>query len=146
MLTFTQLNPPNSDAKVSITLSLTAEERTRSRHKFILADGQEVFLRLSRGTVLNNGDILTDETQSIYMGIIAKSETVLTAYAEIPLLLRAAYHLGNRHVPVEITPTYLRLSPDAVLQAMLTQLGLEIQEEFVPFQPELGAYGNHSHS
>jgi len=74
MLTFTQLNPPNSDAKVSITLSLTAEERTRSRHKFILADGQEVFLRLSRGTVLNNGDILTDETQSIYMGIIAKSE------------------------------------------------------------------------
>ncbi|MBD2390747.1 MAG: urease accessory protein UreE [Anabaena sp. CoA2_C59] len=146
MLTFTQLNPPNSDAKVSITLSLTAEERTRSRHKFILADGQEVFLRLSRGTVLNNGDILTDETQSIYMGIIAKSETVLTAYAEIPLLLRAAYHLGNRHVPVEITPTYLRLSPDPVLQAMLTQLGLEIQAEFVPFQPELGAYGNHSHS
>ena len=146
MLTFTQLNPPKSDAKVSITLSLTAEERTRSRHKFILADGQEVFLRLSRGTVLNNGDILTDETQSIYMGIIAKSETVLTAYAEIPLLLRAAYHLGNRHVPVEITPTYLRLSPDPVLQAMLTQLGLEIQAEFVPFQPELGAYGNHSHS
>jgi urease accessory protein len=146
MLAFTQLNPPNSDAKVSITLSLTAEERTRSRHKFILADGQEVFLRLSRGTVLNNGDILTDETQSIYMGIIAKSETVLTAYAEIPLLLRAAYHLGNRHVPVEITPTYLRLSPDPVLQAMLTQLGLEIQAEFVPFQPELGAYGNHSHS
>ena len=146
MLTFTQLNPPNSDAKVSITLSLTAEERTRSRHKFILADGQEVFLRLSRGTVLNNGDILTDETQSIYMGIIAKSEPVLTAYAEIPLLLKAAYHLGNRHVPVEITPTYLRLSPDPVLQAMLTQLGLEIQAEFVPFQPELGAYGNHSHS
>ena len=146
MLTFTQLNPPNSDAKVSITLSLTAEERTRSRHKFILADGQEVFLRLSRGTVLNNGDILTDETQSIYMGIIAKSETVLTAYAEIPLLLRAAYHLGNRHVSVEITPTYLRLSPDTVLAAMLTQLGLEIKEEVVPFQPELGAYGNHSHS
>jgi len=146
MLTFTQLNPPNSDAKVSITLSLTAEERTRSRHKFILADGQEVFLRLSRGTVLNNGDILTDETQSIYMGIIAKSETVLTAYAEIPLLLRAAYHLGNRHVPVEITPTYLRLSPDTVLAAMLTQLGLEIKEEVVPFQPELGAYGNHSHT
>ena len=103
-------------------------------------------MRLSRGTVLNNGDILTDETQSIYMGIIAKSEPVLTAYAEIPLLLRAAYHLGNRHVPVEITPTYLRLSPDPVLQAMLTQLGLEIQAEFVPFQPELGAYGNHSHS
>ncbi|MBD1214497.1 MAG: urease accessory protein UreE [Dolichospermum sp.] len=146
MLTFTQFQPPNIPTTVNITLSLTAEERTRSRYKFILTDGQEILLRLPRGTILNDGDILVDENHSIYMKIIAKPEPVLTAYAEIPLLLRAAYHLGNRHVPVEITPTYLRLSPDAVLQAMLTQLGLEIQEEFVPFQPELGAYGNHSHS
>ncbi|MDP5018199.1 urease accessory protein UreE [Anabaena sp. UHCC 0187] len=146
MLTFSQRQPPHTDVLVTITLSLNAEERTRSRHKFTLADGKEVFLRLSRGTVLNDGDILTDETESIYMRIIAKSEPVLTAYAEISLLLRAAYHLGNRHVPVEITPTYLRLSPDAVLAAMLTQLGLEIKEEIVPFQPELGAYGNYSHA
>ena len=146
MLTFTQRQPPNADAIVNITLSLTAEERTRSRHKFILADGQEIFLRLARGTVLHDSDILTDETESIYMGIIAKPEPVLTVLAEIPLLLRAAYHLGNRHVPVEITSTYLRLSPDAVLAAMLIQLGLEIKEEILPFQPELGAYGNHSHA
>ena len=146
MLTFTQRKPPNTNAIVNITLSLTAEERTRSRHKFILADGQEVFLRLARGTVLHDSDILTDETESIYMGIIAKPEPVLTVLAEIPLLLRAAYHLGNRHVPVEITSTYLRLSPDAVLAAMLIQLGLEIKEEILPFQPELGAYGNHSHA
>ncbi|MBS9390502.1 MAG: urease accessory protein UreE [Dolichospermum sp. WA123] len=146
MLTFTQRQPPNADAIVNITLSLTAEERTRSRHKFILADGQEVFLRLARGTVLHDSDILTDETESIYMGIIAKPEPVLTVLAEIPLLLRAAYHLGNRHVPIEITSTYLRLSPDAVLAAMLIQLGLEIKEEILPFQPELGAYGNHSHA
>jgi len=146
MLTFTQRQPPNIPTTVNITLSLTAEERTRSRYKFILADGQEILLRLPRGTILNDGDILIDENHSIYMKIIAKPEPVLTAYAEIPLLLRAAYHLGNRHVPVEITSTYLRLSPDAVLAAMLIQLGLEIQEEFVPFQPELGAYGNHSHS
>jgi urease accessory protein len=146
MLTFTQRKPPNTNAIVNITLSLTAEERTRSRHKFILADGQEIFLRLARGTVLHDSDILTDETESIYMRIIAKPEPVLTVLAEIPLLLRAAYHLGNRHVPVEITSTYLRLSPDAVLAAMLIQLGLEIQEEILPFQPELGAYGNHSHS
>ncbi|MEA5528947.1 urease accessory protein UreE [Dolichospermum sp. UHCC 0684] len=146
MLTFTQRQPPNADAIVNITLSLTAEERTRSRHKFILADGQEIFLRLARGTVLHDSDILTDETESIYMGIIAKPEPVLTVLAEIPLLLRAAYHLGNRHVPVEITSTYLRLSPDAVLAAMLIQLGLEIKEEILPFQPELGAYGNHSHT
>ena len=146
MLTFTQRHPPNDDAIVTLTLPLTAEERTRSRHKFTLADGQEVFLRLVRGTVLKDGDILTDETESIYMRIIAKPEAVLTILAEIPLLLRAAYHLGNRHVPVEITSTYLRLSPDPVLAAMLTQLGLEIKEEVVPFQPELGAYGNHSHT
>ncbi|MFM9159584.1 MAG: urease accessory protein UreE, partial [Dolichospermum sp.] len=113
---------------------------------FILTDGQEIFLRLPRGTILNDGDILIDENHSIYMKIIAKPEPVLTAYAEIPLLLRAAYHLGNRHVAVEITPTYLRLSPDTVLLAMLTQLGLQIKEEIVPFKPELGAYGNHSHS
>jgi urease accessory protein len=146
MLTFTQRKPPNTNAIVNITLSLTAEERTRSRHKFILVDGQEVFLRLARGTVLHDSDILTDETESIYMRIIAKPEPVLTVLAEIPLLLRAAYHLGNRHVPVEINSTYLRLSPDAVLAAMLIQLGLEIQEEILPFQPELGAYGNHSHT
>jgi urease accessory protein len=145
MLIFTQRKPPDPDAIVTITLSLTAQERTRSRHKFILADGKEIILRLARGTVLNNGDILTNENESIDMRIIAKPEPVLTVLADIPLLLRAAYHLGNRHVPVEITPTYLRLSPDAVLQAMLTQLGLEIKEEFVPFQPELGAYGNHAH-
>ncbi|OBQ12913.1 MAG: urease accessory protein UreE [Anabaena sp. LE011-02] len=146
MLTFTQRQPPNTNAIVNITLSLTAEERTRSRHKFILADGQEIFLRLARGTVLHDSDILTDETESIYMRIIAKPEPVLTVLAEIPLLLRAAYHLGNRHVPVEITSTYLRLSPDAVLAAMLIQLGLEIKEGILPFQPELGAYGNHSHA
>jgi urease accessory protein len=146
MLTFTQRQPPNDDTIVTFTLALTAEERTRSRHKFALADGQEIFLRLARGTVLNDGDLLTDETESIYMRIIAKQEPVLTAYAEIPLLLRAAYHLGNRHVPVEINSTYLRLSPDTVLAAMLIQLGLEIKEEVVPFEPELGAYGNHSHT
>ena len=145
MLTFTQRQPPNTDTIVTLSLSLTAEERTRSRHKFTLADGQEVFLRLARGTALHNGDILTDETESIYMRIIAKPEPVLTVLAEIPLLLKATYHLGNRHVPVEITSTYLRLSPDPVLQAMLIQLGLEIKEEIVPFQPELGAYGNHAH-
>jgi urease accessory protein len=146
MLTFTQRKTPHPDPIVTLSLSLTAEERTRSRYKFILADGKEVFLRLARGTVLHDGDILTNENESIYMRIIAKPEPVLTVLAEIPLLLRAAYHLGNRHVPVELTSTYLRLSPDAVLAAMLIQLGLEIKEEILPFQPELGAYGNHSHA
>jgi urease accessory protein len=147
MLTLTQRQPPNSDIAVSFTLALTAEERTRSRHRFETDDGKVVFLRLPRGTVLRDGDILQDEN-GVCVRIVAKPEPVITVYASTPLLLmRAAYHLGNRHVPVEITPNYLRLSPDSVLSQMLLQLGMEITEEISPFQPELGAYGHHhSHS
>ncbi|WP_413173678.1 urease accessory protein UreE [Anabaena azotica] len=143
MLTLTQHKPPDADFVVNLTLELTAEERTRSRHRFSLADGNEVFLRLPRGTVLHDGDILTDENESNFLKVVAKSEPVLTAVADTNLLLRAAYHLGNRHVPVEITVNYLRLSPDPILQAMLIKLGLEVKEEILPFQPELGAYGTH---
>lgn len=144
MLTLTKFKPPDIHPVVNLTLPLTAEERTRSRYKFTLDNGQDVSLRLPRGTVLYDGDILTDENQNIFIKIVAKAEPILTAIAQTPLLLlRAAYHLGNRHVPVEITPDYLRLSPDAVLQKMLEKLGLEIKAEVVPFQPESGAYGNH---
>jgi urease accessory protein len=144
MLTCTQRQAPNPDAAVTLTLALTAEERTRSRHRFEI-DGQAVFLRLPRGTVLHDGDILEDETNSNLVRIAAKPEPVLTALAETPLLLlRAAYHLGNRHVPCEITASYLRFLPDSVLRSMLEQLGLKIKEEILPFQPETGAYG-HTH-
>ncbi|MBW4572814.1 MAG: urease accessory protein UreE [Tolypothrix carrinoi HA7290-LM1] len=145
MLTFTQRQPPNIATEVTLTLALTAEERTRSRHRFETKDGEVVFLRLPRGTVLHDGDILQDETNSNFIRIAAKPEPVLTALAETPLLLlRAAYHLGNRHVPCEITASYLRFLPDSVLRSMLEQLGLKIQEEILPFQPEMGAYG-HTH-
>jgi urease accessory protein len=143
MLTFTQCKPPNPDAAVTLTFALTAEERTRSRHRFETKDGI-VFLRLPRGTVLHDADILEDETNSNLVRIAAKPELVLTVTAQTPvLLLQAAYHLGNRHVPVEITATYLRLLPDSVLRTMLEQLGLELKEEILPFQPETGAYGHH---
>ncbi|MEH1928495.1 urease accessory protein UreE [Nostoc sp.] len=147
MLIFSQLKSPNSDAAVTFTLALTAEERTRSRHRFETADGKVIFFHLPRGTVLHDGDILQEETHSSLIRISAKPELVLTAFAQTPLLLlRAAYHLGNRHVPVEITPTYLRLSSDSVLRTMLEQLELEVKEEILPFQPELGAYGQHYHA
>jgi urease accessory protein len=72
-------------------------------------------------------------------------EPVITVKANTELeLIRAAYHLGNRHVPLEITSTYLRLSPDSVLESMLVKMGLEILEEIAPFYPEKGAYG-HDH-
>lgn len=144
MLIFTQRQPPNPDAAVSFTLPLTAEERTRGRHRWETEDGQVIFTRLPRGIILQDGDILQSETHKEKVRITAKPETVLTVLAPTPLLLmRAVYHLGNRHVPVEITSSYLRLLPDSVLRTMLEQLGLEVIEETLPFQPELGAYGHH---
>lgn len=145
MLTLTQRHPPDSEIAVNFTLPLTAEERTRSRHRLTMEHGQVVILRLSRGTVLHDGDILQDETQNIQVRITAKPEAVLTVTSTPLDLLRAAYHLGNRHVALEITPSYLRLSPDPVLRSMLEKLGLAVEAETLPFQPEIGAYGHHPH-
>ncbi|MBD2022512.1 urease accessory protein UreE [Leptolyngbya sp. FACHB-36] len=143
-VTLTQRLTAYAGGAIQQTLSLTAEERTRSRHRFDMPDGQVVFLQLPRGTVLQNGDVLqSDDGQRVQ--IISKAEPVLTVQAETPLaLLQAAYHLGNRHVPLEITSAYLRLSPDPVLRDLLQHRGLQITEEMQPFQPEMGAYG-HSH-
>ncbi|HLO47526.1 MAG TPA: urease accessory protein UreE [Kamptonema sp.] len=145
MLILTEKLPANPNATVSFTLPLTAIERTRSRHRFETDSGEELHLHLPRGTVLRDRDLLQSEDDSCLVRVAAKPEPVITAIAPNQLLLmRAAYHLGNRHVPVEIAPTYLRLSPDSVLQGMLEQMGLEVKEEIAPFQPEMGAYG-HSH-
>ncbi|MBW4651957.1 MAG: urease accessory protein UreE [Kaiparowitsia implicata GSE-PSE-MK54-09C] len=125
---------------VTLHLALTADERTRSRHCFE-SEGQAVYLQLPRGTVLQDGDVLMTETGDRTVQIVAKPEPVITVTAETPLqLLRAAYHLGNRHVPLEVTPGYLRLSPDSVLRAMLEQLGVQVSEGIAPFHPETGAY------
>ena len=145
MLVLTAKLPANPDANVSFTLPLTALERTRSRHRFEIDSGEELHLRLPRGTVLRDRDLLQSEDDSCLVRVTAKPEPVMTAIASDRLLLmRAAYHLGNRHIPVEIDPHYLRLSPDSVLQGMLEKMGLEVKAEIAPFQPEMGAYG-HSH-
>ncbi|NMG60803.1 urease accessory protein UreE [Geitlerinema sp. P-1104] len=133
------------DGEERLYLSLTAQERQRSRHRFITDSGEVVFLRLPRGTILQDGDRLLDETQQQQVEIRAKPEPVLTVTATSPLLLlRAAYHLGNRHVPLEVTAEYLRLSPDPVLADLLQHLGLTVRLQTLPFQPETGAYGHHS--
>jgi urease accessory protein len=144
MLTLTQRLNPSVDTPVSFTLALTAEERTRTRHRFETPDGQGLYLRLPRGTVLHDGDLLESETSDVVVRIVAKPEPVLTVTCQKPVdLLRASYHLGNRHVPLEVASDYLRLSPDPVLRAMLEHLGVEVREETVPFQPEIGAYRHH---
>lgn len=145
MLTLTQRQPPNHNTAVSFTLALTAEERLRSRHR-LETDSRIVFLRLPRGTVLKDGDLLAAEDTSVVVRVIAKPEPVLVVTATSAIaLLRAAYHLGNRHVPVEIAPDALKLSPDPVLRSMLEHLGMHVVEAVLPFQPEIGAYGHHSH-
>ncbi|MBP0002433.1 MAG: urease accessory protein UreE [Cyanobacteria bacterium SBC] len=144
-LVLTQLAYPEGSIEPHFTLSLTAEERTRTRHRFTTDSGETVFLRLSRGTILHGGDWLQPETQDCWVRVVAKPEPVLTVTASNALdLLRAAYHLGNRHVPLEIALNYLRLSPDTVLEGMLMQLNVKVRKENAPFQPESGAYG-HQH-
>ncbi len=144
MLKLTQIKPPNGDILVNLTLALTAEERKRSRHRFETIEGQTVYLHLPRGTVLQDGDLLHDEDKNTLVRVSAKLEQVLTVTTANSLeLLKAAYHLGNRHVPVEISAHYLRLAPDLVLQKMLEGLHFEIISELQPFNPEQGAYQHH---
>ena len=127
-----------------LVLSLTADERTRSRHHFVTDDGTPIYLQLPRGTALQKEDLLSSTAGDILVKIAAKPEPVLTVTSDDSInLLRAAYHLGNRHVSLEITPTYLRLAPDPVLSGMLTQLGLQIVEQVAPFCPQGGAYSHH---
>jgi urease accessory protein len=146
MLTLTRRLPPDPNLNSAHKLALTAEERTRSRFRFATEDGVTVQLVLPRGTVLRDGDWLRADDSATLVHVRAKPEPVITARApDAPTLLRAAYHLGNRHVPVEVGKDYLRIAPDSVLADMLAQLGLAIVEEVVPFQPEAGAYGGHSH-
>lgn len=144
MLTLTQVKPPNETILVNFTLALTAEERVRRRHRFTTLEGQAVYLNLPRGTVLQDGDLLQDDGETTLVRVSAKLEQVLTVTTANSLeLLKAAYHLGNRHVPIEISTHYLRLAPDPVLQKMLKGLNVEVVSEIMPFSPEQGAYKHH---
>ncbi|CAD5935198.1 urease accessory protein UreE [Planktothrix agardhii] len=144
MIIFTQLIPEKEHQQVTVNLALTAEERTKTRQYIETLEGKTYYLHLPRGIVLKAGDLLTSDAQDIWAKVIAKPEPIITVRANHSLdLLKAAYHLGNRHVRLEITSDYLRFSPDPVLSSMLVNQGLTIQEEIAPFYPEGGAYGHH---
>ncbi|MEM6446510.1 MAG: urease accessory protein UreE [Cyanobacteria bacterium P01_D01_bin.123] len=147
MNAFTHRLPPDPQADVSDTLYLTAAERTRTRFRHQSPNGNPVHLQLSRGTVLRDGDLLRSNVGETLVRVVAKPEPVLTVTAARPLdLLRAAYHLGNRHVELEVHPAYLRLAPDPVLRSLLAeQLHVTVTEETAPFCPEMGAY-HHAHA
>jgi urease accessory protein len=142
--TLTQRKPANSEQAVQDILVLSAEERQRSRFRGQTESGVMVLLNLPRGLVLGEGDLLTNEAEDWWVRVQAKAEKVLKVEAQTNLdLMRAAYHLGNRHVPLEVGPQALKLSPDSVLQDMLAHLGLTVTEVQEPFHPETGAYGHH---
>jgi urease accessory protein len=145
VITLTQRQMFDPAQAVQGVVVLSAEERLKSRYRCQTQDGTELLLSLPRGTVLHEGDLLTTETVAWWVRVQAKAEPVLKVEAKSPLdLLRVTYHLGNRHVPLEVTATALKLSPDPVLREMLEHLGATVTESIEPFYPEMGAY-HHAH-
>jgi urease accessory protein len=127
-------------AEYKATLTLPFELRQKSRLLTRLDDGEEIGLLLPRGTVLRHGDLLCIEDGRVARVIAAPEDVSTAATTEPPRLARACYHLGNRHVPVQIDDAWLRYRYDYVLDAMVEALGLEVIRERAPFEPETGAY------
>lgn len=145
MIRFTKLDKLKTDADTTLTLSY--EERTKSRLRVSLDNGADAGLFLARGIVLKEGDILSSELGETVL-IKAAKENVSTVNGNTQKeLLLAAYHLGNRHVSLQIGDGWLRYQHDHVLDDMVRQLGLFITNEMAAFAPESGAYqaGGHSH-
>jgi urease accessory protein len=128
-------------------LRLSYEQRVRSRLVVRLASGCEATIVKPRGSIMRGGDRLVG-TDGRIVQIMAAEEPLLEACSgDATLLARAAYHLGNRHVAVEVRAGGLRIARDAVLGALLERLGLEPRTIEAAFEPEGGAYGHtHAHA
>lgn len=123
-------------------LVLPFELRQRSRQRCRLSSGEEVALVLERGTVLRGGDRLRAEDGRV-IEVVAAPETVSVVRASDPWrLARAAYHLGNRHIPVQVGNGWLRYLHDHVLDDMVHGLGFTLDVQVQPFEPEGGAYAH----
>ena len=125
-------------------IELAFEQRERSRFRAALLGGEEIGVDLPTGTLMRDGDrLLLDDGRVV--AVEAAPEDLLEVHAhDAPALARIAYHIGNRHVPLQVGPGWLRLLPDHVLKAMIERLGGQVHQVSVGFQPESGAYG-HSH-
>ncbi len=136
----------DSPGKLTASLTLPIDVRVKSRIKVTLNDGREAGLLLPRGLLLRGGDVLSNEDGSEFVQIIAADEGVSVVHCDDPFTLaKACYHLGNRHVPLQIMPGELRYHHDHVLDDMLRQFGLEVTFAHLPFEPEAGAYSSESH-
>ncbi len=125
-------------------LELPFEYRTKSRLRAKLKSGEEVGLFLPRGTILRGGMKLAAADGRIVEVIAAPEALLEVRCADALELARAAYHLGNRHVAVELGEGWLRIQADHVLEGMLAGLGATVTPVTAPFEPEAGAY-SHGH-
>src|SRR3954451_571194 len=125
-------------------LELAFDSRQKSRLKAKLASGEEVAVLLPRGEILRGGDLVTASDGRV-IEIVSSPEKLL--HVETRDLAKAAYHLGNRHVPVQVGEGFLRIAEDHVLEEMLRKLGAKVSHIEAPFEPEAGAYagGHHQH-
>ena len=128
-------------------LVLPFDLRQRSRLLARLESGEEIGLVMPRGSILRGGDRLQSSDGRVVEVVAAREELSVVRSQDARLLARAAYHLGNRHVAVEVTRDAICYVRDHVLDEMLRGLGLVVDSELLPFEPEAGAYSqSHGHS
>ena len=136
--------------KRAATIELDWDVRQKSRFDATDSQGRPLGIFLPRGTVVRGGDVLVAEDGSL-VRVLAAPQAVLritpcTQHGTPFDLTRAAYHLGNRHVPIELKPDHLKIEPDHVLADMLRAMHLTVQETEDSFEPEAGAYASQGHS
>jgi urease accessory protein len=136
--------------KRAATVELDWDVRQKSRFDATDSQGRALGIFLPRGTLVRGGDILVAEDGSL-VRVIAAAQPVLvitacSAHGSAFDLTRAAYHLGNRHVPIELQPDHLKIEPDHVLADMLRAMHLTVREATEAFEPEGGAYSSAGHS
>lgn len=133
--------------KCAATVELDWDVRQKSRFAATDSQGRELAIFLPRGQAVRGGDVLVAEDGSLVRVLAAPQKVLhITACAVhgSPFdLMRAAYHLGNRHVPIELQPDHLKIEPDHVLADMLRSMHMTVVEADLAFEPEGGAYGGH---
>ncbi len=129
----------------ALKLVLPFEQRQKARQRARITAGLEVGIQLPRGTILRGGDQVRAADGTV-LEIVAARECVSTVWTrDLRRLAQVAYHLGNRHVALEIGTGWVRYLTDHVLDGMVAQLGLAVIHHDEPFEPEAGAYGGHQH-
>ena len=136
----------NTDGDILSECALTLEQRVKARQRVTLKNGGTAGLYIQRGSVLHDGDLIQANNGEVIC-IRAADESVSTVQFEDPLsMAKACYHLGNRHVALQINELMVRYQHDHVLDDMLISMGLKPMHEMAPFEPESGAYGEHGHA